>query len=193
MTAARSHARLLVAATLPVVSLGAALGGWWLAAGRPAGPGAHLALSAAAIGLAVVLAQRVDHRHRPPFESETAGDGPPLHDSDDAVRRAGGRDAVARELFAMLQRHLPEALEDLAAARAAADPSRLRGTAHRLKGAAAYCGVPRLRADLERLEAAVDAEADTDAALDRLLATIEALRTLEPAPPELPASPGRNG
>lgn len=114
--------------------------------------------------------------------AEPAPGEPWLYDPDDGLRRAGGRPEVAAELFDMLLRHLPSSRAELQDAHADGDGQRLRAAAHRLKGAAAYCGVPRLRRDLERVEQAIDESDDPAAAVTRALAAIRALEALERSP-----------
>lgn len=108
-----------------------------------------------------------------------AGPEPPaLIDEADGTRRAGGRADVARELLAMLARSLPESRDELERAHTAGDLQSLHAAAHRLKGAAAYCGVPRLRTEVSELAARAregDAEGAA-AAFERLRRTIEAVR-----------------
>lgn len=108
-------------------------------------------------------------------------DTPPLLDPDDALERAGGRPEVAAELFTMLCRSLPATAETLQEAHDTNDLDRLRDAAHRLRGAALYCGVPRMRAQVTEIER-LCTEDDLDGlaqALPRLLATMEAVQECE--------------
>ncbi|MEF8834451.1 MAG: response regulator, partial [Halofilum sp. (in: g-proteobacteria)] len=100
---------------------------------------------------------------------------PPCYDKEDARSRAGGRPGVADELFGMLCRHLPVSRAELRSAHDRNDREALLSAAHRLKGAAAYCGVPRLRHDIAVLEACVRRGDDPASALDAVCATIEVL------------------
>ena len=111
----------------------------------------------------------------------TDPDSLPLIDPDDAVARAGGRAEVARELYALLRRSLPEAAAELRAAQAEGDVEGLREAVHRLRGATLYCGVPRLRAQCTEVEAlCVDGRADRlPRALPPLLASLEAVQRHE--------------
>lgn len=105
-------------------------------------------------------------------------DSLPLIDPDDALERAGRRTEVVAELHAMLLDSLPVTSETLRQAHEAGDLDRLRNTAHRLRGATLYCGVPRLRAQVAEVER-LCTEGDTDGlarTLPRLLATAEAVR-----------------
>lgn len=105
----------------------------------------------------------------------------PLVDPADGVRRAGGCPEVAGELFAMLRRDLPATAAALRSADDASDLDALREAAHRLLGAALYCGVPRLREqarEVERLCIERDA-AGAARALPALLETMEAVARVE--------------
>jgi len=112
---------------------------------------------------------------------------PPLTDPDDALRRAGGRPEVARELFRVLRGSLDDSAIRLRQALEARDPARLHDAAHRLHGACLYCGVPRLRdaaGQLERICGARNHDCvidDLGAAVERLLEVIEATsRAVDP-------------
>jgi two-component system sensor histidine kinase BarA len=110
-----------------------------------------------------------------PGESSRASEPPPYYDAEDAQSRAGGRRGVADELFCMLCRHLPTSRAELRSARERNDPSALLAAAHRLKGAAAYCGVPRLRHDIAVLEERVHKGEDLADALEAVCGTIDTL------------------
>lgn len=107
-------------------------------------------------------------------ETDIAGD-PPLFDSGDGLRRAGGRQLLATELLQMLRQSLPEARDRISDAMQSGDPVRVRAAAHRLRGAAAYCGVPRLQQRAARVEdvARRPSHAELVSAVDALLATID--------------------
>ena len=94
-----------------------------------------------------------------------------------AVRIAGGSPALADELFAMLMEDLPEQRATLVEALRAGDHERLRGCAHQIHGAAAYCGVNRLREAARALESALArGEAEAAPALtESLLAEVDRL------------------
>lgn len=77
---------------------------------------------------------------------------PPAYDHAEAVRRAAGREDVAAELFTVLRRSLPETRERLVEAMASQDADSVRASAHSLRGAVAYCGVPRLEAAVASVE-----------------------------------------
>ena len=93
------------------------------------------------------------------------------------MRIAGGSPALADELFAMLMEDLPEQRATLVEALRAGDHERLRGCAHQIHGAAAYCGVSRLREAARALESALArGEAEAAPALtESLLAEVDRL------------------
>lgn len=104
---------------------------------------------------------------------------PPYYDGEDAESRAGGRPGVADELFAMLCRHLPSSRAELYSAHDREDRQALLAAAHRLKGAAAYCGVPRLRQDIAVLEERIRNGEDPASALDAVCSTVDVLLEME--------------
>lgn len=108
---------------------------------------------------------------QPPDASPTAGTSPSTVDSTEANRRARGRSDVARELFAILCRTLPESRATLERARAEHDWKTIREEGHRLHGAMAYCGVPRLEAALAELQRA--ARASDAVTLERAVVRVE--------------------
>ncbi len=101
--------------------------------------------------------------------SSTGGTAP--LDASEANRRARGRPDVARELFTILCRTLPPSRDTLAQARTERDWKTIREESHRLQGAVAYCGVPRLEAALAELQTATR---DSDpAVLERAVIRVE--------------------
>jgi two-component system sensor histidine kinase BarA len=109
--------------------------------------------------------------------ADTAEADLPNHDTRTALQRAAGRQEVADELFAVLVRSLPESRDALLRAWRAGDREALRSAAHRLRGAAAYCGVPRLEAAVAALERAAReaAEAELTQRIEALEKAIAAL------------------
>lgn len=105
------------------------------------------------------------------------GDDPPVVDERAALERAGGRPEVMQELFGILCRSLPDSRDALAAARERGDTDAVGAAAHRLRGAAVYCAVPRLEDAVTEVEWAARAgdRAALDTALARLYAAIEEL------------------
>lgn len=62
-----------------------------------------------------------------------------------SLRLAGGSPELAREMLDMLIGALPAQMRALEAAAADSDLGRVQDLAHVIRGAAAYCGVPRLQ------------------------------------------------
>lgn len=118
-----------------------------------------------------------------PETGDIGGTQPPVppayYDTEDARIRAGGRAGVADELFAMLCRHLPSSRAELRSAQERKDSHALLTAAHRLKGAAAYCGVPRLRHDIAMLEERVRNGDDPASAVDAICSTIDVLLRMD--------------
>lgn len=113
----------------------------------------------------------------PPSEDAAPPGDDPIVDEREALERAGGRPEVVAELFDILCRSLPVSRDALVAARERGDAEAVRAAAHRLRGAAVYCAVPRLEnavAEVERRARAGD-RADLDAALERLCDAIDEL------------------
>jgi len=103
--------------------------------------------------------------------------GAATYDHRQALQRAAGREEVARELFFVLARSLPESRRRIDRATADDDREALHSAAHSLKGAVAYCGVPRLEQavlSVERL-AATGSRAEIAAAVAELGAAVEEL------------------
>jgi two-component system sensor histidine kinase BarA len=78
----------------------------------------------------------------------------PPWDEKAALEAAGGDADLARELMATLLDAIPAELASLRDCHEAEDWHRLAQTAHRLRGATSYCGVPALNAVLRDLESA---------------------------------------
>lgn len=103
-------------------------------------------------------------------------------DRDLALERAGNNLDLARELFSMLLKELPEYRQSIPELYTAGNLSTLQERVHKLNGAATYCGVPELKAaaaDFEsRLKRGEDTAYETDvqgllAAIDRVNAAAE--------------------
>lgn len=76
----------------------------------------------------------------------------PRRDLEAALASAGGRAELADSLFRQFLDELPEQVSQLDSLCQAADWKRLMDQAHRLRGAAAICGVPALNQRLEEVE-----------------------------------------
>jgi len=76
-------------------------------------------------------------------------------DTSFSIEQAGGSEELAKELFGMLLKELPELREKLACAIADKNWEAMWDHAHKMSGSTAYCGVPALRAKLQTLESAI--------------------------------------
>ena len=79
----------------------------------------------------------------------------PMLDIPLAIEQAGGNPDLAKELFTMLLKELPEQKHKLNQAFNNADQQSLWDHAHKLYGSTAYCGVPALNAAAKELEGAI--------------------------------------
>jgi two-component system sensor histidine kinase BarA len=82
----------------------------------------------------------------------------PIRDNAQALRIAGGSEAIARKLFEELRAELPTSLEVLRRHLDDNDWAELWQLSHRLHGAAAVCGVPALHHALGDLQPAISLE-----------------------------------
>lgn len=76
----------------------------------------------------------------------------PSRDETAALAAAGGDAQLARELLTILLQGLPGDLAELNSRFQAEDWTGLAATAHRIRGATSYCGVPGLDNALQELE-----------------------------------------
>jgi HPt (histidine-containing phosphotransfer) domain-containing protein len=105
----------------------------------------------------------------------------PVVDEADALKLAGGDQALVRELAQLFLKELPGKLAELRDAAAAGDPERVRIAAHALKGSAAAVG-GRAASDASsrvehlgrsgNLEAARQSLGDLEATLEQLVAAL---------------------
>ncbi len=104
-------------------------------------------------------------------------DALPLVDWKQAVQLAGGSAELADELFVMLRRDLPGLRDAIADAHSSGDTDTLQNSVHKLHGATAYCGVPRLRATAGSLDEDLKrgSPENLDARLATLLTVVDAL------------------
>ncbi|MFO8155520.1 MAG: Hpt domain-containing protein [Thiohalospira sp.] len=93
-----------------------------------------------------------------------------------AIERAGGQEALATDLHAMLLAELPGHIEVLDQALASTDRRHLADPVHRVTGSCRYCGVPRLEAAAEALNARL--KAGDNPPDDAIEPVIEAARAL---------------
>lgn len=75
-----------------------------------------------------------------------------------AIEKAGGKSDLAKELFAMLLKELPELKNLMNMAYQANDPQGFWDHSHKIHGSTAYCGVPALRAAAKIVEDGIKAE-----------------------------------
>ncbi len=102
-------------------------------------------------------------------------------DRDLALERAGNNLDLARELFSMLLKELPDYRQTIPELYAAGEMNTLLERVHKLNGAATYCGVPELKAAADDFEGRLkrgeeEFEADVEglvAAIDRVNAAAE--------------------
>ena len=83
---------------------------------------------------------------------------PIMLDIPHAIDQAGGNPKLARELFSMLLKELPDLKNKLNQAFNRADKQGLWDHAHKIHGSTAYCGVPLLQKAARDLEAAIKAQ-----------------------------------
>lgn len=69
-----------------------------------------------------------------------------------AIERAGGKKELAKNLFELLIKTLPEHREKLKIAFQSKDFDALHAEAHKLHSATCYCGTPRLKIAAKKLE-----------------------------------------
>lgn len=101
----------------------------------------------------------------------------PMLDIPYAIEQAGGNPDLARELFAMLLKELPDQKHKLNQAFKDGDEQSLWDHAHKIYGSTAYCGVPALNKAAKDLEGAIKSHAnnladkiqDINKAIDELL------------------------
>ena len=77
-----------------------------------------------------------------------------------AIEQAGGNPDLAKELFTMLLKELPDQKDNLNQAIAKGDNQAIWNHSHKLYGSTAYCGVPALRKAAKELEEAIKAQTD---------------------------------
>lgn len=81
-------------------------------------------------------------------------------DTDLALERAGGNQELARELYQMLQKELPNYLSTIKQHYEYGNYSALLAVVHKLNGSATYCGVPALKEAASNFESNLKAGAD---------------------------------
>jgi two-component system sensor histidine kinase BarA len=79
----------------------------------------------------------------------------PMLDIPNAIEQAGGNSDLAKELFTMLLKELPDLKNKLNQAFNDGDNQGLWDHAHKIYGSTAYCGVPMLQKASKELEEAI--------------------------------------
>ncbi len=99
-------------------------------------------------------------------------------DETQALEQAGGSPELARELFGMLVRELPQFDQEIREAYARQDFDLLLQRVHKLNGAATYCGVPALKAAAHSFETSLKRDESERFAeqLDDLLDAIQGIQ-----------------
>ncbi len=95
----------------------------------------------------------------------------PVRDPEAAIQAAGGNADLARELFSAFLESMKPYWQEIRQRHQAADWAELRNSSHRLHGAAAYCGVPAMKAAARGLEQA--ARAGEPAEINRRIQSLE--------------------
>lgn len=109
-----------------------------------------------------------------------------IYDRELALSRVGGNPAIADELLGLMLKDLPAQRHALLSAHHDGDHDELRRRAHRLRGSASCCGMPRLEGACQSLELAVrnQAWADVELLLAALIEQVEAALMLSKRRPE---------
>jgi len=100
----------------------------------------------------------------------------PMLDIPHAIEQAGGNPDLAKELFTMLLKELPDLKTNLNQAFRDGDNQGLWDHAHKIYGSTAYCGVPALNKAAKELEEAIKAKTNNMA--DRIQAVNKAIDEL---------------
>lgn len=95
-------------------------------------------------------------------------------DKDLALERAGGNADLARELFSMLLRELPEYRRRIQNLYEAQQYEQLREQIHKLNGAATYCGVPLLKTVVDDFESQLK-RGETEGFADSMTKSLDAI------------------
>jgi two-component system sensor histidine kinase BarA len=100
----------------------------------------------------------------------------PMLDIPHAIEQAGGNPDLAKELFSMLLKELPELKQKLNQAFNDGNEQGLWDYTHKIYGSTAYCGVPALQKAAKELEDAIKAR--TSDLSDRIQAVNKAIEEL---------------
>lgn len=103
-----------------------------------------------------------------------------LFDKDLALSQAGGSADLAKELFGMLIKDLPDSEQKMLDAHAQHNQQALWDAVHKVHGGTAYCGVPDLKSACKELEDEIKSQYPSDKigpALDNVCQQIKSLIT----------------
>lgn len=84
----------------------------------------------------------------------------PMLDIPHAIEQAGGNPDLAKELFTMLLKELPDLKQKLNQAFDNGDEQGLWDHAHKIYGSTAYCGVPALQKAAKELEEVIKSKSN---------------------------------
>ena len=103
---------------------------------------------------------------------------PPIRDLEEANKAVGGNEELAQQLFTAFLEGLESHLQAIRQRHQAGDWNELRVSAHQLRGGAAYCGIPAVKAAISDLEGATKAgdPVEIDRTMEVLEQEVERLR-----------------
>jgi two-component system sensor histidine kinase BarA len=105
-------------------------------------------------------------------------------DKQQALEKAGGQASLAKELFGMLLKELPDLKQLMIDAYHANSDKDFWDHVHKIHGSTAYCGVPALRASSKALEDAIKSGQtfeEMHAGMNQLQQAIEDVLDIGPA------------
>jgi two-component system sensor histidine kinase BarA len=110
----------------------------------------------------------------------------PILDIPRAIEQAGGNPDLAKELFTMLLKELPDLKTRLNQAFNDGDQQSLWDHAHKIYGSTAYCGVPALNKAAKELEEAIKQKGENiEKKIQTVNETIEELLDIGPTELEI--------
>jgi len=105
------------------------------------------------------------------MEQQPSQHNDPVLDWDLAIRLAGNKQELAKEMLAFFIKILPEEFSGIKLASDKNNRTELKRRLHKLYGALCYCGLPRLKKALSELEKEV--KVDNDKMIPQLFANLE--------------------
>ncbi len=102
-------------------------------------------------------------------------------DEDLALQRAGGNADLARELYQLLQKELPEYQQLIPSLYAEGNFQSLLEAVHKLNGSATYCGVPALKAAVDAMETSLK-RGDKDSYVEEMQVVLHEIQRLMQCP-----------